>query len=203
MSPCGSRTPGSAPRSPNGSPMRRRPRSSARPRSARRSRRSSFAAASRSTVVAEAPSPAPTRTSPTQPTSEYGRMVADVESTAHRVGERIGVAVSALRLAPVLGPHVPSPLGRAAAPARGSVQPARRFAVRGDPRFRRGPGVRRRSPATPPGTAQRRSTGSDHDDASDPARSAPAACRWSGRNGESFGSSASSSALRCRSTSWS
>jgi UDP-glucose 4-epimerase len=39
-------------------------------------------------------------------------MVADIEATAHTVGDRIGVAVSALRLAPVLGPHVPSPLGR-------------------------------------------------------------------------------------------
>ncbi len=48
----------------------------------------------------------------TRPTSEYGRMVAEIEATAQRVGQRIGVAVSALRLAPVLGPHVPSPLGR-------------------------------------------------------------------------------------------
>ena len=48
----------------------------------------------------------------TRPTSEYGRMVADIEATARIVGQRVGVAVSALRLAPVLGPHVPSPLGR-------------------------------------------------------------------------------------------
>lgn len=54
----------------------------------------------------------PDEDSPTRPTSEYGRMVADIEATAHVVGERVGVAVSALRLAPVLGPHVPSPLGR-------------------------------------------------------------------------------------------
>lgn len=54
----------------------------------------------------------PDEDSPTQPTSEYGRMVASLESTAHALGERIGVAVCALRLAPVLGPHVPSPLGR-------------------------------------------------------------------------------------------
>jgi UDP-glucose 4-epimerase len=40
-------------------------------------------------------------------------MVAAIETTAHTVGSRVGVAVSALRLAPVLGPHVPSPLGRA------------------------------------------------------------------------------------------
>jgi UDP-glucose 4-epimerase len=54
----------------------------------------------------------PDEDSPTRPTSEYGRMVADLEASAHAVGERVGVAVSALRLAPVLGPHVPSPLGR-------------------------------------------------------------------------------------------
>jgi UDP-glucose 4-epimerase len=55
----------------------------------------------------------PDEDAPTTPTSEYGRMVAEIEATAHRVGQRVGVAVSALRLAPVLGPHVPSPLGRA------------------------------------------------------------------------------------------
>jgi UDP-glucose 4-epimerase len=55
----------------------------------------------------------PDEDSPTRPTSEYGRMVADIEAAARSVGERVGVAVSALRLAPALGPHVPSPLGRA------------------------------------------------------------------------------------------
>ncbi len=55
----------------------------------------------------------PDEDAPTHPTSEYGRMVAAIETTAHSVGSRVGVAVSALRLAPVLGPHVPSPLGRA------------------------------------------------------------------------------------------
>ncbi|MDP9464739.1 MAG: NAD-dependent epimerase/dehydratase family protein, partial [Actinomycetota bacterium] len=54
----------------------------------------------------------PDEDAPTRPTSEYGRMVANIEATARIVGERIGVAVGALRLAPVLGPHVPSPLGR-------------------------------------------------------------------------------------------
>ncbi len=54
----------------------------------------------------------PDEDAPTRPTSEYGRMVADIEETAHIVGQRVGVAVSALRLAPVIGPHVPSPLGR-------------------------------------------------------------------------------------------
>jgi UDP-glucose 4-epimerase len=47
-----------------------------------------------------------------RPTTEYGRMVQRVEDAARAAGERIGVAVGALRLAPVLGPHVPSPLGR-------------------------------------------------------------------------------------------
>ncbi|HEY0520627.1 MAG TPA: NAD-dependent epimerase/dehydratase family protein [Ilumatobacteraceae bacterium] len=54
----------------------------------------------------------PDEDAPIRPTSEYGRMVADIEATANTVGARVGVAVSALRLAPVLGPHVPSPLGR-------------------------------------------------------------------------------------------
>lgn len=46
------------------------------------------------------------------PTSDFGRMLADVERSSHEVGARAGVAVGALRLASVLGPHVPSPLGR-------------------------------------------------------------------------------------------
>jgi UDP-glucose 4-epimerase len=46
------------------------------------------------------------------PTCEYGEMVAGIEQTAERIGERIGVTVGALRLATVLGPHVASPLGR-------------------------------------------------------------------------------------------
>ena len=47
-----------------------------------------------------------------QPTTEYGRMLARLEAAARQAGERIGVPVGLLRLAPVLGPHVPSPLGR-------------------------------------------------------------------------------------------
>ncbi len=46
------------------------------------------------------------------PTSEYGRMVACIEDTANAIGKRIGVSVGSLRLATVLGPHVPSALGR-------------------------------------------------------------------------------------------
>ncbi len=58
---------------------------------------------------------APTRpdeVSPTRPTSDFGRMLLNIETTAASVGKRVGVPVTALRLAPVLGPHVPSPLGR-------------------------------------------------------------------------------------------
>lgn len=54
----------------------------------------------------------PDEDSPTRPTSEFGRMVAKIEATATSVGARVGAAVCALRVAPVLGPHVPSPLGR-------------------------------------------------------------------------------------------
>ena len=58
---------------------------------------------------------APTRpdeSAPLHPTSEYGRMLADIERQAREVGRRVGIAVGKLRLAPVLGKHVPSPLGR-------------------------------------------------------------------------------------------
>ncbi len=55
---------------------------------------------------------APDEDSPVDPSSEYGRMLANVEAVAATLGRRRGIAVSALRLAPVLGPHIPSPLGR-------------------------------------------------------------------------------------------
>ncbi len=54
----------------------------------------------------------PGETEPRNPTSEYGRMVAEIERTARAIGTRVGVAVGKLRLATVLGPHVPSALGR-------------------------------------------------------------------------------------------
>ncbi len=54
----------------------------------------------------------PTEQVPTNPTSEYGHMVAKIEDTADAIGRRIGVSVGTLRLATVLGPHVPSALGR-------------------------------------------------------------------------------------------
>ena len=46
------------------------------------------------------------------PTSEYGRTLFEIERTAAAIGDRIGVSVGALRLASVLGPHVPSAIGR-------------------------------------------------------------------------------------------
>lgn len=46
------------------------------------------------------------------PTNHYGRMCLDVEAIAAGIGHRHGIAVAALRLAPVVGSHFPSPLGR-------------------------------------------------------------------------------------------
>ena len=54
----------------------------------------------------------PDESAPIRPTSEWGHTVADIERTAASVGGRVGVTVGPVRLAPVLGPHVPSPLGR-------------------------------------------------------------------------------------------
>jgi UDP-glucose 4-epimerase len=54
----------------------------------------------------------PDETARIHPTSEYGRMLASIEQQAREVGRRVGIAVGSLRLAPVLGKHVPSPLGR-------------------------------------------------------------------------------------------
>jgi UDP-glucose 4-epimerase len=46
------------------------------------------------------------------PTSPWGRSLAEMEDLACRAGNAAGVPVTRLRLAPVVGPHVPSPLGR-------------------------------------------------------------------------------------------
>jgi len=54
----------------------------------------------------------PDERTPLHPTSEFGTMLADVEQRARDVGDRVGISVGVLRLAPVLGKHVPSPLGR-------------------------------------------------------------------------------------------
>lgn len=71
----------------------------------------------------------PDESTAAHPTSEYGRMVERIESISAAVGARIGVAVGALRLASVIGPHVPSPLGRLLR------QPAVPFSVVADPPF--------------------------------------------------------------------
>lgn len=54
----------------------------------------------------------PSEAEPPHPTSDYGHMVAEIERTARAIGRRVGVSVGELRLATVLGPHVPSALGR-------------------------------------------------------------------------------------------
>ncbi|HEV7523597.1 MAG TPA: NAD-dependent epimerase/dehydratase family protein [Acidimicrobiia bacterium] len=46
------------------------------------------------------------------PTTPYGRSLLAVEAAAKGVALRCGVPVGAMRYAPVLGSHVPSPLGR-------------------------------------------------------------------------------------------
>jgi UDP-glucose 4-epimerase len=46
------------------------------------------------------------------PTCEWGTMLANIEETAAAIAKRINISVGALRLAPVLGPHIPSPVGR-------------------------------------------------------------------------------------------
>ncbi|MGQ0804440.1 MAG: NAD-dependent epimerase/dehydratase family protein [Actinomycetota bacterium] len=46
------------------------------------------------------------------PTTAYGRSCLDVETAAVALGRHHDVPVAALRLAPVVGSHVPSPLGR-------------------------------------------------------------------------------------------
>lgn len=46
------------------------------------------------------------------PTTPYGRTCLEVETAAAALVHRLGIPVAALRLAPVVGSHVPSPLGR-------------------------------------------------------------------------------------------
>jgi UDP-glucose 4-epimerase len=75
-----------------------------------------------------------TRTRPDEdtvlrPSSHYGQMLAQLEHTAADVTQRVGVPLCALRLAPVIGPHVPSPLGRL---LRQAAVP---FSVLADPPF--------------------------------------------------------------------
>jgi UDP-glucose 4-epimerase len=46
------------------------------------------------------------------PTTPFGRSLAHVEQVAVEAGEVAGVPVTAVRLAPIVGPSIPSPLGR-------------------------------------------------------------------------------------------
>lgn len=46
------------------------------------------------------------------PSTPYGRTCLEVETMAATLVRRLGIPVAALRLAPVVGSHVPSPLGR-------------------------------------------------------------------------------------------
>ncbi len=54
----------------------------------------------------------PDEAAPVAPSTLYGRMCRRVESVTVSIGRRHDVPVAAIRMAPVLGSHVPSPLGR-------------------------------------------------------------------------------------------
>jgi UDP-glucose 4-epimerase len=54
----------------------------------------------------------PDESSPVLPTTPFGRSCLEVEAVAVGLGRRHGFPVTALRLAPIGGSHIPSPLGR-------------------------------------------------------------------------------------------
>lgn len=54
----------------------------------------------------------PNEDSPTAPTTLYGRMLVELERNAATAFAETKADVTVLRLAPVVGPHIPSPLGR-------------------------------------------------------------------------------------------
>ncbi len=54
----------------------------------------------------------PAEDAPLAPTTPYGRTCLEVETLAAALVRRLGIPVAAVRLAPVVGSHVPSPLGR-------------------------------------------------------------------------------------------
>ena len=54
----------------------------------------------------------PDETATMRPTSQYGRMLMYLEHAADRAFNGTTTRITSLRLAPVVGPHVPSPLGR-------------------------------------------------------------------------------------------
>ncbi len=49
---------------------------------------------------------------PPDPSSRFGRICLDAERLAVGLGRRLDIPVTALRLAPIVGSHTPSPLGR-------------------------------------------------------------------------------------------
>ena len=117
---------GPARRRPASSPTTRRRRSSAPPPSAGRSSRSIV----RSGIeVYGRARGAPTRPDERADARPDVRLRRDARraSSAPRapIGRRVGVSVGAIRMGTVLGPHVPSPLGAAAAHAGRAVQRAR------------------------------------------------------------------------------
>ncbi len=54
----------------------------------------------------------PDETVKPRPTTHFGRILYDVESAALTAGREVHVPVALLRLGPIVGPHIPSPLGR-------------------------------------------------------------------------------------------
>jgi len=54
----------------------------------------------------------PDEGAPTDPTTPFGRSLAHVEQVADEAGQVAGVPVTHLRMAPILGPSFPSPIGR-------------------------------------------------------------------------------------------
>jgi UDP-glucose 4-epimerase len=54
----------------------------------------------------------PAEDAPLAPTTPYGRTCLEVETMSATLVRRLGIPVAAVRLAPVVGSHVPSPLGR-------------------------------------------------------------------------------------------
>ena len=107
--------------------------------------------------------PGPRRADPARrvgrrrPDLRLRQMLAGIERTAAAIGRRVGVSVGAIRMGTVLGPHVPSPLGRVLRHAGRAVQRARRSAVRRRRGRRRRPG---RSSPRPGAASPSRSTSS-------------------------------------------
>ena len=72
----------------------------------------------------------PDEGAPRLPTTRFGRSLVEAEDVAFEYGRKSGVPVTVLRFAPIVGPHIPSPLGRFlrlpavpfAAPVDGPIQ---------------------------------------------------------------------------------